>query len=182
MPTGTIKNVYQIDGKKKPGAVVFTDGKRFSTFDRAPIAAATGQEGKVAEYTTETNGEYTNLKTLRIVAGESSGTTATPAPRAGQSDPGLVKAINDLTAAVGLLAANVASRASGAGEEAVVKSSPVGNDTDPLAAAQSKLADAIGAPAADAQFTAIRKRHAKNPEKLAEAAKALLEANGVEAA
>jgi hypothetical protein len=180
MPTGTIKQVYQVEGNKKPGAVVFTDGQRFSTFDRPPIAAATGNEGQLAEYTTEQNGKYTNLKTLRVL-GAGAGAQQS-APRGEVIDLGtekLTRATQDVAAAVREFTALYA-RLAGAAVTAMenTRPTPSAAAVDDLVAYEAALAASpdVGPEAAAAMFVAVRK--AKDP--LAKA-KAVLAANGVEA-
>jgi len=194
MATGTIKQVYQIEGRRKPGAVVFSDGKRFSTFEPAPIKEATGNEGQVAEYTTEQNGEYTNLKTLRVLGSREAGMvggSAPQAPRAEIIDLGterLTKATLDVAAAVrelvrAVLGGQRAAYGEGQGGQDSNKPPEAAKsftDPDPIAVAQARLACEVGEDAAAAQFSAIMKRH-KTDKARADAAGALLAAHGIEA-
>ena len=191
MPTGTIAKVYQIEGRRKPGAVIFSDGKKFSTFERGPIAAATGNEGQLAEYSTEQNGEYTNLKTLRVIgAGTVNSAGVAPQPRGEIIDLGterLTKATQEVAAAVRELTGVIAPyftpqyvvKPTGLPPNGHPESTQPESAVDPVADEYEKLAEIVGSAAADAQFSALRKRH-KTPEKLKAAAAALLAANGVE--
>jgi len=196
MATGTISRVYQIEGRKKPGAVVFSDGKRFSTFEPAPIAAATGNEGQVAEYTTEQNGEYTNLRTLRVLGSREAVVVAgvlnaATAPRGEIIDLGterLTKATQDVAAAVREMNSNLIRFATvlvNAAADQIGKA-PVSLPDDPLVAddaitvAQARLAVEVGEDAAAAQFSAIMKKHKTDDARVA-AAGALLAAHGIEA-
>lgn len=182
---GTIKQVYQIDrANNKPGAVVFDDHQRFGTFDAAVIKAATGNEGQLAEYTTETKGQYTNLKTLRIVGG-----AAAPAASGGGlgvPNTALVDATKDVAAAVRELTAAIKARAAtptpafiGVQSTAAYPAPVAAPVADPAAAHEAALGKELGDDAAGAMFKALRKRYGKNPDKLIEEANELLAANGV---
>lgn len=183
---GTIQKVWPIDGRK-PGSVVFSDGQKYSTFDRAQIQAAQGLIGQQIEFTTTQNGQYTNFGTIVRSMGQAAAPQGSPAPAAGFDGETLAalvriaEAVEKLVTQVGVLASNSLYP-----QQTAV--TVLGADTvapapaDPLEAYESALAAAVGPEAAKAQIAAIKKRHAKSPEKLEPALKALLVANGVEVA
>ncbi len=197
MATGTVQKVYAMGpnpktGKNSPWAVIFTDGLRASTFDDIG-AAVIGSEGKLVEYTTRQNGKYYDLIAFRVIG---AGTPATPAAGAQSAGSGSVlqgvdvagtviaSAVKELTAAIRELTSqlarapkvNTAGVAPGEPAAAAVAAPPA----DPVAAAQANLAQHIGSEdAAAAMFDALRRKYAKKPEKLLDAAKELLGAHGV---
>lgn len=193
MATGTVTNVYPKgptkSGKNGPGAVVFSDGAKFSTFSDADLSTAKGLIGQLAEYAVETKGQYTNLAGIKAASNSASGPQ--PEPRgidfgAKLGAEALVAAIKENAAALREMAAEYRKVAAGIfappiqapGEAPIVLKTTV----DPVPGMQSKLAAVVGDDAADAMFSAIKKRHGKSPEKLQAAAAELLKLHDIGAA
>jgi hypothetical protein len=195
---GTISKVFQREGNTKPGAVVFSDGKKLTTFSDALIATALNGVGQIAEYTIEINEKngkkYENLGSITLKG-------AAPAPAQSYNAPSeskgvdlggavVASAVKDLTAAVreltSLLArqprpAVVPSAGQPGGTVPVTTAVPEQPAEDPIDAAQAKLADHIGSvDAAEAMFASLKVKHAKGPAKLAKAVEELLKAHGVQ--
>lgn len=197
MPKGVITRVWPKKGRG-PGSVVFSDGGKHATFSDATLELASELVGQLVEYTLEQSTsqagvQYTNLGRLTPLgkpqfagSGNGSGNVETGGNAQSRGPAAVIDlemrktAARIATALEELVAEvrrqnNAFTTVSGGTDTVAVT---VGASVDPIEAMQSLLANEVGDASAEAMFSALRKKH-KTPEKLQEAAAALLGDHGI---
>lgn len=182
--------INQRTGKNSPGTVKFTDGTKFSTFDKNVLTIAEQLKGQMVEYTTSQNGQYTNLASLKPVSGpvnappQQPAYAPAPAPYVAPNGGGtsdvaaiaireLSAAVRELTSAIQRSTAGFAVVGGGNGASAPVESPVV---VDPVQNAIAKLGQALGSvETAQSFIVQLGKKHGEGTPAFFEALQKLIE-------